>query len=539
MNVDKNPKISWFTRKYTSLKFHLQYYFEAFKPYGRLSLEFSKIFLGCLLFIFVPQLCEGPDTNLQKIILKYNLNITDNIQHVCTFQDNFYDINNYKIFVIFWNFLTLGIFLINFILEIIREKYIQSNFEYTITFPVSEIKDVMVRNEKTDIYDKIKKSYDRKTLYLYYSNYACLFMLVSNIIFTSVMIYKYYYNGFRSITGLFSVVILIFQKIYYNYDILKLSLRKNFIISTSLVKPHDYNTLEPIKFKCTQYIKKEHENKSYNLFYLENRDQFLLTTKEHVSIFPKKNDKNKKIKNVRNILINKINKDKINKDNIDTDEITLEYLIDLIDNQETEQLQENNNIEKFPLNESCTEIDEYHISEKEINNIRTMTIIDKMNVINDKNQSIDITPKVSFDDNICCRIYDNNNLNNQIQIIENSNKDTLDIIEHQTQKIAEPLKPILYLESPKSTLSMTSRLSSNSVYSNDSVDLSNSKREEIRKKILEGDYEQSKIVELIKKQQVNKLDSHTKLNNSIKKIKNKNIIERTKLDISTINEDYV
>ena len=117
------------------------------------------------------------------------------------------------------------------------------------------------------------------------------------------MIYKYYYDGFRSVTGLITCVILIFQKIYYNYDTLNISLKEGYVLSTSLTKPHDYNTLEPLKFKQNEYIKKENRNKSYRIYYLGKQkedeiegDKFVMQTNNYdgfVPIFIETNSKNR------------------------------------------------------------------------------------------------------------------------------------------------------------------------------------------------------------------------------------------------------
>lgn len=249
--------------KYNRCKIKCGYYYDNLKPYIRLSLEFTKIIIGCLLFIFVPQVCKGPDDTVQNLIHNYHINITlDQIRRPCTFEDNFFDVNDYKIFVITWNFLTVICFLTNFCWEIKREKYLQSHFESTIKKSITNINDVFAENKKLD------HSYRFKTKILYYINYVCLFMILTNILFTSIMIYKYYYDGFRSVTGLLTCVILIFQKLYYNYDTLNISLNEGYALSTSLTKPHDYNTLEPIKFRQNEYIKKYNKKKSYRIYYL-------------------------------------------------------------------------------------------------------------------------------------------------------------------------------------------------------------------------------------------------------------------------------
>jgi hypothetical protein len=293
----KNTCCDYIKNKYNKFKLKCGTYYDNLKPYIRLSLEFSKIILGCLLFIFVPQVCKGPNDYVQTLINNYNINITlDNIRRPCTLQDNFFDINDYKIFIIVWNFLTLFTFLINFCWEIKRERYIQSHFEYTIKKPITDIKNVFTNN------NKLNNSYHTKTKVLYYLNYACFFMILTNILFTSIMIYKYYYDGFRSITGLITCVILIFQKLYYNYDTLNISLKEGYVLSTSLTKPHDFNTLEPIKFKQNEYLKRHNTNKSYRIYYLgkekENDvegDKFVMQNSynEFTPIFIETNNKNK------------------------------------------------------------------------------------------------------------------------------------------------------------------------------------------------------------------------------------------------------
>ena len=297
-STENNSCIQSIKIKYNKFKIKCGTYYDNLKPYIRLSLEFTKIIIGCLLFIFVPQICKGPDETVQNLIHEFNITTTlDEIRRQCTLQDNFFDVNDYKIFVITWNFLTLIIFLTNFCWEIKRERYIQSHFEYTIRKPITDIKNVFETNNNLD------RSYHNKTKILYYLNYSCLFMIITNILFTSIMIYKYYYDGFRSVTGLITCVILIFQKIYYNYDTLNISLKEGYVLSTSLTKPHDYNTLEPIKFKQNEYIKKENRNKSYRIYYLGKQkeddiegDKFVMQTNNYegfIPIFIETNSKNR------------------------------------------------------------------------------------------------------------------------------------------------------------------------------------------------------------------------------------------------------
>lgn len=371
---------SIYKQKWNNIKFYCGYYYEYLKPYLRLSIEFSKIFLGCLLFIFVPQLCKGPDLNIEYLIDKYNLNITNDFEHVCTFQDNFYNATSYEKFVIFWNLLTLAIFLINFCWEIKRERYLKTHFEYSIIYPILDVNTIIEKkhNNLDNISEKkIPKSYKFKTQVLYWLNITCLIVMILNIIFSSIAIFGYHYNGFRSITGLFSSIILIFSKIYYNFNILDISLKEQYILSTTLIKPHDYNTLEPIKFKFNEYIKRENNSKSYKLFYLDKYDKYLLITSNHVSIFSVNHDSDKNInKSLRKDVQNKIIKDKLKPDDFD-----IELLSELLNQDKYEESP--NKIDDDIIMARCVEQSDKNTNEHNIiERIHSITSVKSSSSIN-------------------------------------------------------------------------------------------------------------------------------------------------------------
>jgi len=122
---------------------------EQIQSYFSLSTEFIKIILGCLLVVFVDQSCPGIDQT-QTYLLQYCLsNITLDLTHTCTMTENFTNLIDFNEFVLFWNFLTLFIFMWNFICEIKREKYIITHFDYNKLKSIKDIKEVFVN--KPDI----------------------------------------------------------------------------------------------------------------------------------------------------------------------------------------------------------------------------------------------------------------------------------------------------------------------------------------------------------------------------------------------------
>jgi len=418
MTFNKNQSLCQYIRnKYNRCKIKCGYYYDNLKPYIRLSLEFTKIIIGCLLFIFVPQICKGPDDVVQSLIKSYDINITlDQIRRPCTLQDNFFDVDDYKIFVITWNFLTLICFLVNFCWEIKREKYLQSHFESTIKKPITNINDVFEKNNKLDI------SYQNKTKILYYINYCCLFMVLTNILFTSIMIYKNYYDGFRSVTGLITCVILIFQKLYYNYDTLNISLKEGYVLSTTLTKPHDYNTLEPIKFRQNEYIKKYNKNKSYRIYYLGKEteddieyDKYAMQTYNEIEPTPIliPYDKNKNHINKFNKLVRKKIKDRIK------NEIRINNTDNNTDNNEYDNMKKSLDLRELNIKNKKrkTDMSKDNNDNNHINN----DYQENKNNQNNKNNQIVLYDNQN-DQNNQIVLYDNqNNKNNQIVLYDNQN----------------------------------------------------------------------------------------------------------------------
>jgi hypothetical protein len=184
---------------------------------------------------------------------------------------------------------------------LIRERYIITHFEHTINKTINDIHYNFEDNKELD------NSYNKKTKLLYYLNYLCIFMMITNILLSGVMIYNYYYDGFRSVTGLFSCIILIIQKLYNNYSTLNLSLKEKYVLSTSLNKPCDYNTLDPIKFKTNEYIHKQNSINSYQVIYDENGN-CRVETKNGISTF-NMNFKKNKINKMQQHIKKNINKD--------------------------------------------------------------------------------------------------------------------------------------------------------------------------------------------------------------------------------------
>ena len=243
---------------------------EQAQSYFTLITEFIKIFLGCLLVIFVVQSCPGIDPS-QAYLSDYCLaNITNIMTHTCTMDENFTNLIQFNEFVLFWNFLTFFVFIWNFIFEIKRERYIITNFDYNKQKNMKAIKEVF--DSKPDL----KEIYIKDTQKLFRLNFACIIIMILNILFSSVLIFYYYYDGFRSATSLITSILLIIQKLQKNYSILKSCINKEYVQSTILFQPYFYNTLDKEKYKTDEKFTDSDSDKSDDI--IKNNKIYELNT---------------------------------------------------------------------------------------------------------------------------------------------------------------------------------------------------------------------------------------------------------------------
>jgi hypothetical protein len=176
-----------------------------------LVLEASKILIAALLVVFVPQKCP------------------ENADGLCTFRDNFADLTNYNLFVLIFNFATLGAFLFLYRVEYRREEWYIKYLDIDPTRPNNYLKQELnqyptIDGEMLHLNHKYLR-WSRLTLVLY----------TMNSIFSAVLIYAYYYLDYRSITVLLTNIVLVADKLYN-------------AISTSMRSVHE-------EIACSAYLK--------------------------------------------------------------------------------------------------------------------------------------------------------------------------------------------------------------------------------------------------------------------------------------------
>ena len=117
---------------------------EKLSTFTTLGLEAFKVFMACMLSLFVSQKCDD---------------------HICNISEKFEDHTPSNIGVLVLNFITLSFFIVGYVIEYMREKYIIHHFNNNpklsdhniihIIFKVPEVQNKLI-------------SWNKKFYYIYY-----------------------------------------------------------------------------------------------------------------------------------------------------------------------------------------------------------------------------------------------------------------------------------------------------------------------------------------------------------------------------------
>ncbi len=196
-----------------------------------LSGEFFKVVMACLLAIFVPQSCNG---------------------EVCSFSQNFSNLTIYNSFVIAYNFLTLGFFLYLYWVEVSREQWLITHFDYDEKESEYGIK--KYKDEYKEMFDKLQNKNKQ-----YMNTYNKLkYLYISNFIFSAVLVLHFFYLDYRTVTTLLTNVILCWSKVMKGYSLAKKSYDEEIAISYYNIINLAFNTLDP------EYVKNKKSNGNNN-----------------------------------------------------------------------------------------------------------------------------------------------------------------------------------------------------------------------------------------------------------------------------------
>jgi hypothetical protein len=249
--------MSWFKQKYNSVKA----YFNNQDTQQNITVTVNfisdgfKVLMASLLSVFVPQKCEIYVPNIDifnntfgsmdwVITLNQNISFTRDIngttldEHICTLKENFSDLINFNSFVLAFNFLTLFLFMYLYYIELNREKWLISHFDYDKEKTDEAI--LSVRVEYPDIHDKLQeKNYKYMCAYKYL---AIIYSL--NMLFSSVLLFYYYYYDYRTATAFLTNIILCSNKMRVGRLISKESYEKGYAYSFYNIKNISFNKID-------------------------------------------------------------------------------------------------------------------------------------------------------------------------------------------------------------------------------------------------------------------------------------------------------
>ncbi len=193
---------------------------QMFQSIGSTFVEGLKVAMATLLSIFVPQFCEATGTT-------------------CTLQENFQDLSLFNEFVIVWNFISFGLFIATAIVQNKREAYFISHLDESLDEPYNAL------TKTCKGYPKILRRVKHYNNKLYFYSYLTMVAFLMNILFSSVLIFYFFYDGFRTVTTLVANVLLVSSRLYGIISTCKECRQpKMLALSTIHTKPVSYNVID-------------------------------------------------------------------------------------------------------------------------------------------------------------------------------------------------------------------------------------------------------------------------------------------------------
>lgn len=189
--------------------------------FGTTLIESYKVLVSSLLSLFVPQYC-------------------DDTHETCSLSENIYNLTHFNKFVLAFNFITLASFIGLYYIQLKREAYIISHLEVD-----KSLADNSLETNLQPYPNILKRINDHNTRFLLFSKLTTiLFML--NILFSAILIFYFYYDGWRSVTTFVANVLLSTTKLTNSMLLdLKTTDGKIIALSSTRQEPISYNAIDP------------------------------------------------------------------------------------------------------------------------------------------------------------------------------------------------------------------------------------------------------------------------------------------------------
>jgi hypothetical protein len=201
--------------------------------YSQVLGECFKVFMACLLAIFVPQNCEG---------------------HVCSLEENLSDLTHFNAFVLAWNFLTLALFMFVYYNDTCNETWLINSFDQKRDKPDNNL------DTELNIYPKLREDLVYRTTKVYRSYLVSTIVFAINTVVSGVLVFYFYYYDFKTVTVLLTNVSLQITKMINGLTVSKRGLDEKLAISLYAKEPVLYNVIDKDYIKAHPLPKETTEN---------------------------------------------------------------------------------------------------------------------------------------------------------------------------------------------------------------------------------------------------------------------------------------
>jgi len=198
------------------------------KVTGIFFLQIYKIFTGTLLTLFIPQSCE---------VLINNTTQQTTQNQICTLKQNYYNTEKYHQITMYWNFFTMLLFFMYYIIELKRENWSIHYLDIDNDKPDNALKDIIRQDKILDTkMDRLNK---------WYYNTVCITILAYfiNILLMINIIIQDYHSS-TTVSCFISFSLLVMMKLYNSFIVARNSVKDDKMMSAYMSEFVSFNVLD-------------------------------------------------------------------------------------------------------------------------------------------------------------------------------------------------------------------------------------------------------------------------------------------------------
>ena len=201
-------------------------FIQRIKVSGLFFLQLYKITTGTLLTLFIPQKCES-----------FN-NSTDVIEtNICSLTDNYANNNIYHKKTLYWNIMTMTLFLGYYMIELYRENWSIQYLDIDNDKPDNSLKEIIKNYKELDV------KMDRINLYYYYTVKATIIAYFINLLLM-IKILKDDYHSSTTLSCFMSFSLLVLMKLYNSYTVANQSVQNDKMMSAYMSEFVSFNVID-------------------------------------------------------------------------------------------------------------------------------------------------------------------------------------------------------------------------------------------------------------------------------------------------------